>query len=209
MDVQTEAPGFSSEQIETLVTRPVETAINGVASLQRTTSNSIPGLSDIKVYFDPSTDPYRARQLVAERLTTAASELPAGARSPRMTPFTSSMATVLVIGLTSPSLSLMRLRTIAEWTIRPRLLAVPGVAGVEIFGGAERSTQIRVHPERLIRFGLGMDDVLAAARLAVGERGAGFLEGLYWFDVHLNEELVTRMPLRVDYQQARVAIGPQ
>jgi CzcA family heavy metal efflux pump len=175
VDVQTEAPGYSSEQVETLVTRPVETAINGVADLQRTTSTSIPGLSDIKVYFDPATDPYHARQLVAERLTTASSELPVGVRPPRMTPLTSSMATVLVIGLTSPSLSLMRLRTIAEWTIRPRLLAVPGVAGAEIFGGDEQSTQIRVHPERLVRFGLGMDDVLAAARHAVGVRGAGFL----------------------------------
>src|SRR5579864_999045 len=175
VDLQTEAPGFSSEEVETLVTRPVETAITGVANLQRTTSTSIPGLSDIKVYFDPATDPYRARQLVAERLTAAASELPAGVQPPRMTPLTSSMATVSVIGLTSPSLSLMQLRTIAEWTIRPRLLSVPGVASAEIFGGDEQSTQIRVHPERLIRFGLGMDDVLAAARHAVGVRGAGFL----------------------------------
>jgi len=107
VDVQTEAPGFSSEQVETLVTRSVETAINGVAGLQLTTSNSIPGLSDIKIYFASSTDPYRARQLVAERLTTVAGQLPAGVQPPSMTPLTSSMATVLVIGLTSPSLSLM------------------------------------------------------------------------------------------------------
>ena len=175
VDVQTEAPGFSSEQVETLVTRPIEAAIGGVANLDRTTSNSIPGLSDIKAYFNLSTDPYRARQLVAERLAAVVSQLPAGVQPPRMTPLTSSMATVLVIGLTSPSLSLMRLRTIAAWTIRPRLLAVPGVAGAEIFGGDERSTQIRVHPDRLIRFGLGIDDVLAAARRAVGVRGAGFV----------------------------------
>lgn len=175
VDIQTEAPGFSSEQVETLVTRPVETTINGVAGLQRTASNSIPGLSDIKVYFNPATDLYRARQLVAERLTAAVSALPTGVQPPSMAPFTSSMATVIVIGLTSPFLSAMRLRTIAEWTIRPRLLSVPGVAGAEIFGGEEKSTQIRVHPERLIRFGLGMDAVLAAARRAVGVRGAGFL----------------------------------
>jgi CzcA family heavy metal efflux pump len=175
VDIQTEAPGYASAQVETLVTRPVETAINGVTELRRTTSTSIPGLSDIKVYFDPATDPYRARQLVAERLTTAVSELPSGAGPPRMTPLTSSMATVLVVGLTSPSLSLMRLRTIAEWTIRPRLLSVPGVAGVEIFGGQQQSTQIRVHPNRLVRFDLGWNDVLAAARDAVGVRGAGFV----------------------------------
>ena len=82
VDIQTEAPGFSSEQVETLVTRPVETAINGVAGLRRTASNSIPGLSDIKVYFDPATDPYRARQLVAERLTSGRQQLPAGVRRP-------------------------------------------------------------------------------------------------------------------------------
>lgn len=175
VDVQTEAPGFSSEQVETLVTRPVESAINGVPQLRRTTSNSIPGLSDVKIYFDPATDPYRARQLVAERLTAIASQLPQGVQPPTMTPLTSSMATVMVIGLTAPNLSLMRLRTIAAWTVRPRLLAVPGVAGAEIFGGDKRSTQIRVHPRRLIRFGLGIDDVLAAARNAVGIRGAGFL----------------------------------
>ena len=176
VDVQNGSAGITHRsRSETLVTRPVETAVNGVAGLLRTTSNSIPGLSDVKIYFDPATDPFRARQLVAERLTAVVNELPAGVRLPRMTPFTSSMATVLVIGLTSPSSSLMRLRTIAEWTVRPRLLAVPGVAGAEIFGGAERSVQIRVHPERLIRFGLGMDEVLAASRQAVGERGAGFV----------------------------------
>ena len=175
VDVQTEAPGFSSEQVEALVTRPVEAAINGVTHLRRTASNSIPGLSDIKVYFDPSTDPFRARQLVAERLASVASQLPSGVLSPTMTPLTSSMATVMVIGLTSPTLSQMQLRTIANWTVRPRLLAVPGVAGAEIFGGDEQSTQIRVHPRQLIRFGLGLDDVLAAARRAVGVRGAGFL----------------------------------
>lgn len=175
VDVQTEAPGYSSEQVETLVTRSVETAIGAVPGLRRTTSISIPGLSDIKIYFDPSTDPYRARQLVAERLTTVANELPIGTQPPRMTALTSSMATVLVIGMTSSSLSLMQLRTIAEWVVRPRLLSVPGVAGAEIFGGDERSTQIRVHPDRLVRFGLGMDDVINAARRAVGVSGAGFI----------------------------------
>ena len=102
-------------------------------------------------------------------------QLPAGVQPPTMTPLTSSAATVLVIGLTSASQSLMRLRTIAKWTIRPSLLSVPGVAGAEIFGGDERSTQILVHADKLIRFGLGMDDVLAAARRATGVRGAGFV----------------------------------
>ena len=175
VDVQTEAPGLSTEQVETLVTRPIETAINGAPNLQRITSTSIQGLSDIKVYFDPSTDLYRDRQFVSERLATIVGQLPAGVQAPTMTPLTSSATTVLVIGLTSESQSLMRLRTIAKWTIRPSLLSVPGVAGAEIFGGDERSTQILVHADKLIRYGLGMDDVLAAARRATGVRGAGFV----------------------------------
>ena len=175
VDVQTEAPGFASEQVETLVTRALESSINGVPNLQRITSSSIQGLSDIKVYFDPTTDLYRDRQLVAERLAAVTSQLPTGVEPPSMTPLTSSAATVLVIGFTSSKLSLMQLRTIATWTVRPSLLSVPGVAGAEIFGGERKATQIIVHPERLIRFGLGMDDVLAAARRATGVRGAGFV----------------------------------
>jgi CzcA family heavy metal efflux pump len=175
VDVQTEAPGLSSEEVETLVTRPIETAIGGVPGLQRITSNSIQGLSDIKVYFDPASEVYRDRQLVSEQLTRAAAQLPAGVQPPAMTPLTSSAATVLVIGFTSRTASPMRLRTIAKWTVRPSLLAVKGVAGAEIFGGEERSTQILVDPDRLIRFGLGLDQVLRAARAATGIRGAGFV----------------------------------
>jgi CzcA family heavy metal efflux pump len=175
VDVQTEAPGLSSEQVETLVTRPIEMAINGAPNLQRITSTSIQGLSDIKVYFDPASDLYHDRQFVSERLTAVAGQLPAGVQAPTMTPLTSSAATVLVIGLTSSSQSLMRLRAIAKWTVRPSLLSVPGVAGAEIFGGEERSTQILVHADRLIQYGLGIDDVVAAARRASGLRGAGFV----------------------------------
>ncbi len=176
VDVQTEAPGLSSEQVETLVTRPIETAINGVANLQRVTSTSIQGLSDIKVYFDPSTDLYRDRQLVAERLTAVAGQLPAGTQPPTMTPLTSSAATVLVIGLTSATQPLMHLRDDRQ---------VDDPAEPPVGAGRRRrrnlwrarrsSTQILVHPDRLIRFGLGIDDVLAAARRATGVRGAGFV----------------------------------
>src|ERR1051326_1918295 len=97
VDVQTEAPGLSAEQVETLVTRPIESAINGAPNLQRVTSTSIQGLSDIKVYFDPTTDLYRDRQFVSERLAAVAGQLPAGVQPPMMTPLTSSAATVLVI----------------------------------------------------------------------------------------------------------------
>lgn len=175
VDVQTEAPGFAAEQVETLVTRPIETEVNGIANLQRIESSSIQGLSDIKIYFDLNTDLYRDRQQVAERLATLANQLPVGVRAPAMIPMTSSGATIMVIGITSAQQSLMKLRTIAKWTIRPSLLSVPGVAGAEVFGGEEKSTQILVHPDRLIRYGLGMEDVLAAARRATGVGGAGFV----------------------------------
>ena len=175
VSIQTEAPGLSPEQVEALVTRPIETAIAGAAHAKRMVSNSIQGLSVVTVYFDPGTDVYLDRQLVAERLTEVASRLPTGVAPPVMTPLTSSTEIVLVPGLTSSRQSLMRLRTIASWTIRPALMAVPGVSGVEIFGGQERALQILVHADRLIRFGLGMKDVLAAARQATGVRGAGFV----------------------------------
>ncbi len=175
VDIQTEAPGFSAEQVETLVTRPIEEAVNVIGNLQRIESSSIQGLSDIKVYFDVTTDRYLARQQVAERLATLANQLPAGVQAPGMTPMTSSGATIMVVGITSDRQSLMKLRTIAKWTIRPSLLSVPGVAGAEVFGGEEKSTQILVHPDRLIRYGLGMEEVLAAARSATGVGGAGFI----------------------------------
>jgi CzcA family heavy metal efflux pump len=175
VSIQTESPGLSPEQVEALVTRPIETAIAGAPHERRTVSNSIQGLSVVTIYFDPDTDIYLDRQLVAERLAQVAGELPTGVRAPVLTPLTSSTETVLVIGLTSSRRSLMGLRTAATWTIRPAVMAVPGVAGVEIFGGQTRATQVLVHPERLIRFGLSMDDVLAAARHATGVRGAGFL----------------------------------
>jgi CzcA family heavy metal efflux pump len=174
--IQTEAPGLTPEQVEILVTRPIENAINGAAGVQTLRSTSIQGLSVVTVFFDPSGDIYRDRQVVAERLTVAAQQLPQGAHPPAMTPLTSSTSTVLVIGLSSERRSLMDLRTVADWTIRPRLLSVPGVAKVVVFGGDLRSIQVQIHPGRLIQYNLGLNDVLTAARRATGVRGAGFID---------------------------------
>ena len=175
VSVQTEAPGLAPEQVEMLVTRPIETALKGASGLERMVSQSIQGLSIVTVYFRQGSNVYLDRQLAAQRLATVAGSLPAGVPPPQMTPLTSSTEIALVAGLTSTTRSLMDLRTLAEWTIEPTLLAVPGVANVEIFGGEQQSIQIRVHSDQLIRFGLGMEDVLAAARRATGVRGAGFL----------------------------------
>lgn len=174
--IQTEAPGLSPEQVEVLVTQPIENAINGAPGVQTLRSTSIQGLSVVTVFFDPATDIYRNRQVVAERLATASQQLPQGVKPPTMTALTSSTSTVLVVGLTSDTRSLMELRTIADWTVRRRLLAVPGVANVSVFGGDLRSIQIQVHPDQLIRYNLGLADVLAAARRATGVRGAGFID---------------------------------
>lgn len=174
--VQTEAPGLAPEQVELLVTQPIENAINGTPGLSQLRSSSIQGLSVVTVVFDPKTDIYRDRQLVAERLTEVAGTLPQGVAVPVLTPLTSSTSTMLVAGLTSTTLSLMDLRTAASWTVRPRLLGVPGVANVVVFGGEEREIQIQVHPDRLIRYGLGLEDVLRVAPKATGLQGAGFIE---------------------------------
>jgi len=174
--VVTEAPGLSPEQVETLVTLPVERAVNGVGGLTALRSQSIQALSVITGIFRQGTHVLRARQLVGERLLEVAGSLPAGVRTPVMAPLTSATSTVLVIGLVSETRSLMDLRTVADWTVRPRLLGVPGVAKVMIFGGETRQLQAQVRPERLAAYGLAIDDVLDAARQATGVRGAGFVD---------------------------------
>ena len=174
--IRTEAPGLSPQQVEELVTRPIEDAVNGVPGVERLKSTSIQGLSAITVFFDQSSGIFRDRQVVAERLATIAADLPQGVKPPSIMPLTSSTDIVLVAGLTSKKRSLMDLRTTADWIVRPQLLAVPGVSKVAIFGHDVRSIEILVHPDQLIRYGLGLDDVLNAARKATGVRGAGFID---------------------------------
>ncbi len=174
--VSTEAPGLSPEEVEQLVTRIVENALNGVSNLESLRSQSIQGLSVVTAIFRAGTDIFRARQLVAERLVQAGGKMPQGVKPPVMLPLTSSTSVVLNIGLTSTVRSLMELRTFADWTLVPRLLSVPGVAKVAVFGGEVRQLQVQVRPERLLAFGLAIDEVLAAARNATGVRGAGFID---------------------------------
>ncbi|HVR84657.1 MAG TPA: efflux RND transporter permease subunit, partial [Planctomycetota bacterium] len=174
--IQTEAPGLSAEQVEALVTRPVENGVNGVGSLETIRSQSIQGLSVVLAIFREGTEILRARQMVSERLVQIAGDLPQGVRQPRMMPLTSSTSLILMIGLTSQKRSQMELRTFADWTVRPRLLGVPGVASVVTFGGEVRQLQVQLLTDRLIAYELGANDVLAAARSATGVLGAGFVE---------------------------------
>ncbi len=174
--VQTEAPGLSPEDVEQLVTRPIENALNGAPGLETIRSQSIQGLSVITAFFKENVDVFRARQIVNERLTEAATEMPQGVQPPVMAPLTGAASMVLVIGLTSDARSTMDLRTFADWTLRPRLLAVPGVARVSIYGGEVKQLQIQIIPNRMVAHNLSINDLIAVARTASGVRGAGFVE---------------------------------
>ncbi|MDE2600051.1 MAG: efflux RND transporter permease subunit [Rhodocyclaceae bacterium] len=174
--IQTEAMGLAPEQVEVLVTQPIENAINGVPGIATLRSQSIQGLSVITATFDPKSDIYRDRQNLAERLSALAAQLPTGVQVPTLSPLTSSVSMMLAIGLTSESRSLMDVRTAADWLVKPRLLAVPGVAKVSVFGGDTRELQIQLKRQQMLRYGLSLNEVLDAARRASGVRGAGFID---------------------------------
>src|SRR5574338_785722 len=155
VSIQTEAPGFSPEQVEVLVTKPIEDAINGVEGIAAVRSQSIQGLSVITAVLAEHQDIYRARQSLAERLVEVAGRLPETVAPPVLTPLTSSSSTVLVIGVTSSTRTLMEQRTFVDWVMRPRLLATPGVSKVAVFGGEVRQLQVQLDPDRLRRYGVG------------------------------------------------------
>lgn len=173
--IQTESPGLSAELVEVLVTQPIENSIAGTVGIDMMRSQSMPGLSVVTIIFKEGTDIYRNRQAVAERLGTLSGQLPQGI-IPNITPLTSSASTVLGAGLTSNTRSLMELRTLVDWTIRPHLLAVNGVADVNVFGGDVRQFQIQVEPDKLIHYNLSLQEVLEAASRATGVRGGGYIE---------------------------------
>src|ERR1039458_7288900 len=137
VEVETEAPGMSPEQVEILVTRPIENTINGLGNMASLRSESISGLSTIMAVFHEGTDIFIARQMLNERLTETAGQLPAGVERPVMSPMTSATMDLLKIGLVSTNLSPMELRSLADWVVKPRLLSIPGVARCIVFGGEE------------------------------------------------------------------------
>ncbi|TMB55275.1 MAG: efflux RND transporter permease subunit [Deltaproteobacteria bacterium] len=176
VEVQVEAPGLAPEDVEALVTRPLERALAGAPGVATLRSSSIAGLSVVTAVYRYGTDPYRARQVVIERLALAAEQLPPGTR-PAVSPLSAALSTILAIGLRAgPSVSPLELRDLAEWTIRPRLLAVPGVANVVIYGGGIRQVQLTTTPERLWAAGVTLDDLAAAAGAADAAGGSGFFD---------------------------------
>ena len=174
--VQTEAPGMSADQVEIFVTRPVESAVSGLIGLSHVRSESIQGLSIVTVVFNDNTDIYRNRQLVAERLATLRNQLPDTVATPVAVPLASSSATVRTIGVESEYLDQMALRDLVDTTIVPRLLSVPGVADVNVFGGGVRTLQIQAKPEALERFAISINELLDAARAATAGAAIGFVE---------------------------------
>jgi len=176
VDIQTEAPGFAPQQVEELVTKRVESAVNGAAGLATMRSESIPGLSVVTVTFAPRVDVHIARQGISERLSELGSSLPSGVGSPKLSPLVSSTMDLLKIGLVSDRLDSYALRDAADWVVKPRLLSVPGVAHVINFGGAIRQIQIQPDPRKLASYGITLTELGDAARAALALRGAGFID---------------------------------
>ncbi|AKR43281.1 efflux RND transporter permease subunit [Methylophilus sp. TWE2] len=173
--IQTESPGLSASLVEKLVTQPIENTISGAIGIKSLRSQSIPGLSIITVIFQDKSDIYRNRQIVAERLNMLGNQLPPGI-VPNITPLTSSASTVLGLGVTSDKLSLMQLRTLVDWHLTPHLMAIPGVADVNVYGGEVRQFQIKIDPRKLMLYQLNVQDVVNAASRATGVRGAGYIQ---------------------------------
>ncbi|HTC84957.1 MAG TPA: efflux RND transporter permease subunit [Rhizomicrobium sp.] len=176
VEIQTEAPGFTAQQVEQLVTKPIENAVGGAPGLATLRSESIPGLSLVTIQFRDNIDLYNARQGIAERLSELGNALPASVGVPRLSPLTSSTMDLLKIGLASDKLNPFELRDRAEWVMKPALLAVPGVAHVIIFGGAVRQIQIQPDVIKMASYGFTLTDLADAARAALALRGAGFVD---------------------------------
>ena len=175
--ILTEAPGLAPEEVETLVTQPLESAVQGVGGLDRLRSNSDVGLSLVFAEFGWGTDIYRARQLVQERMQSVLNTLPAGAK-PGMTPVSSLMGEILLVGLrsTDSKVAPMDLRTLADWTIRRRLQSISGVAEVLTIGGGVKQIQVQPDPNRLAAFGVTFEEIEAAVSKAAGNATSGYLQ---------------------------------
>ncbi|RXE75003.1 efflux RND transporter permease subunit [Muribaculaceae bacterium Isolate-013 (NCI)] len=170
--VMTEAPGLAPEEVEKLVTFPIETALNGSTGVRRVRSTSAPGFSVVWSEFDWDTDVYRARQTVSEKLVAVEQELPPGVNPPALGPQSSILGEIMIIGLTSDSIPMRRLRTMADRVIRPRLLSVAGVSSVSVIGGEEREMQVLLSPDRMKFHGITLREVTEALE-SVNDNAAG------------------------------------
>ena len=162
--VMTEAGGMAAEEVEQMVTFPIETAVNGATGVRRVRSSSTTGFSVVWVEFDWGTDIYLDRQIVSEKLATLGETLPENVGNPTLGPQSSILGELLIVGLTADSTSMLDLRTLADWTIRPRLLSTGGVAQVAVLGGDIKEYQVLLHPERMKHYGVTLADIMAVTR---------------------------------------------
>lgn len=176
IEIQTEAPGLSTNEVESLVSMPIENAVNGVPGLQTLRSKSVLGLSSVVMLLRPGTNLMEARQLTQERLALVVAQLPQIANRPVILSPLSSTSRALKIGVSSKKLTQVELTTLARWTIRPRLMAVPGVANVAIWGQRDRQLQIIVDPEKLRDHNITLDDILRVTRDALAPASGGFID---------------------------------
>ncbi|MEP0914325.1 efflux RND transporter permease subunit [Leptolyngbya sp. GB1-A1] len=175
VEIQTEAPGLAPEEVESLVTLPIESAINGTPGVSAVRSSSAASISVVRVVFNWGTDIYQARQLVTERLQSAESKLPEGIETPQIAPISSPIGTIVTYAFTSQTIDLMEMRRIVDWQVTNRLLAVPGVTQVIVFGGDERQYQVLVSPEKLQAFNVSLQDVSEAVAAANVNAPGGYL----------------------------------
>lgn len=173
--ILTEAHGMAPEEVERLVSFPLETAVNGAANVRRVRSASTAGFSVVWVEFEWDTDPFRARQIVNEKMATVTDKLPIGVGTPVMAPQSSIMGEIMFVSLTADSTSKMDLRTIADWVIRPRLLSTGGVAQVIVYGGEYKQYQILADPQKMLYYKVSLDELVKAGTEANGNSAGGFL----------------------------------
>ncbi len=176
VEIQTEVPGLSTEDVESLVTVPIESALSGVPFLQTVRSKSVLGLSSVRIIFASGTDLLVARQLIQERLATIVSSLPAVANAPKILPPLSSLSRCLKIGLWSDTVSQMDMTVLTKWTIRPRLMGIPGVANIAVWGERDPQLQVTVNPDRLRAHSITLDAVMQTVREATAVGAGGFMD---------------------------------
>ena len=198
--VMTEANGMAAEEVEQLVTFPIETTVNGATHVRRVRSSSTNGFSVVWVEFDWDTDIYLARQIVSEKLSLVNEELPENVGKPTMGPQSSILGEVLIVGLTSDSTSMIDLRTIADWTIRPRLLSTGGVAQVSVLGGDIKEYQVLIDPARMRHYGVSLDEVMTVTRNMNQNVNGGIIYE------HSNEYIVRGMLSTTDVEQMGRAV---
>ncbi len=164
--ILTEAHGMESEEVEKLVTYQLETALNGSPNMRRIRSSSAAGISIVWIDFEWGTDIYRARQIVSERIPMVRENLPAGTGAPTMAPISSIMGGIMMLGVTSDSLSAMELRTLSDWTIRPQIKAISGVANVVVLGGDYKQYQVFANPEKMKHYNVSLSELVEQVKEA-------------------------------------------